>query len=408
MKNRHIERVWLAQAFADDLVLVYPVYAIMMLDQGVGAFDLTVLFVIWSASSLVFEIPSGVVGDLVDRRVYLFAGSLIRASGYLTWWLLPTFPGFAFGFLLWSLGSAIHSGTLQSLLYDVLAEQGRTADFTRIYGRGQALNTLGVLVAMALGGFVAESGYTAVLLLSAVAPVASGALIAGCVREPARTHVEKGESSPTFSTTLVSAVLALRQNRSLRRVSIMFVGLVALFGTIDEFPGALLEDLNQGPAQGMLSLGVIGVLYGAFLGSQSIGAALAHRFRVMPARRIAMVSLLAHGILLGGLAAGMWAGWPGGGVLLCVGVAAYFGIMGVVEVLLETSLQHEIDSGARATITSVSGAAMELCAIVLYLVIGATAATAGWSAALAVVAMIAVLLSLAFAYSAPTAARSRS
>ena len=173
MKNRHIERIWLAQAFVDDLVLVYPVYAIMMLDQGVGAFDLTVLFVIWSASALLFEVPSGVVGDLVDRRGYVFAGSLIRASGYLTWWLLPSFGGFALGFVLWSLGSAIHSGTLQSLLYDVLAEQGRPVAFARIYGRGQALNRLGILVAMALGGFVAETGYTSVLLLSAIAPIVS-------------------------------------------------------------------------------------------------------------------------------------------------------------------------------------------------------------------------------------------
>ena len=77
-------------------------------------------------------------------------------------------------------------------------------------------------------------------------------------------------------------------------------------------------------------------------------------------------------------------------MLLCAGVGLYFALMGAVEVLLETSLQHEIDVGARATITSVAGAAMELGGIVLYLVIGVTAAAWNWSAALAVVAIAAV------------------
>lgn len=401
--NRFIEPVWLGQSFLDDLVLVYPVYAIMMLEHGVGELDLTLLFVIWSASSLTFEIPSGVLGDLLDRRAYVIVGSLIRASGYLTWWLLPSFAGFAAGFVLWSLGSAIHSGTLESLLYDALAEQGRTAEFSRIYGRGRAVNNVGVLIAMALGGFVAETGYMAVLLLSALAPVLSGALVFGLIREPPRSHADPESGPPGFFLTLRSAGAALHGNRALRRISVMFVGLVAVFGTIDEFPGPLLAE------HGVLTLGVIGVLYGAFLGAQSVGSAFAHRLRAMPLQRIALLSLLAHAVMLAALAAGVWMAWPTGGVLLCTGLCLYFAIMGVVEVLLETSLQHEIDVSARATITSVASAALEVCGIALYLVIGAAAAAVSWSAGLAVAAGIAVLLSAGFVYSAgPSAPRSRS
>ncbi|HEY5644793.1 MAG TPA: MFS transporter [Pseudomonadales bacterium] len=403
MRNRHIERIWLAQSFVDDLVLAYPVYAIMMLEHGVGAFELTVLFVIWSASALVFEIPSGVLGDLLDRRRYALVGSLIRACGFLLWLVWPSFPGFAAGFVLWSMGSAIHSGTLQALLYDVLAEQGRTQAFARIYGRGRALGSAGVLTAMAIGGYVAETGYTAVLLLSALAPAVSGALIVGLISEPARTHAQTGAAEPAFTATLNAAVRALRTNRALARVSVMFVGLVALFGTIDEFPGTLLAE------QGVMSLGTIGLLYGAFLGAQSLGSALAHRLHAVKLGRIAVVSAFAHCLLLGALAAGAWLAWPQAGVLLCTGVCLYFGIMGAVEVLLETGLQHEIDVGARATITSFSGAAMEVCGILLYLVIGAVADIGSWSAALAVVAAIAIVLSVGFVYSAgPSALRSRS
>ncbi|MFV2090345.1 MAG: hypothetical protein ACC642_06805, partial [Pseudomonadales bacterium] len=61
MINRHIESVWLAQAFFHELILIYPVYAIMMLEAGLSGFNLSVLFIVWSLSSLLFEIPSGVI-----------------------------------------------------------------------------------------------------------------------------------------------------------------------------------------------------------------------------------------------------------------------------------------------------------------------------------------------------------
>ena len=54
--NRHIESVWLGQAFLDEFILVYPVYAIMMLDAGLSAMELSILFAIWSLSALQAEI----------------------------------------------------------------------------------------------------------------------------------------------------------------------------------------------------------------------------------------------------------------------------------------------------------------------------------------------------------------
>ncbi|MGD8829800.1 MAG: MFS transporter [Pseudomonadales bacterium] len=407
MSNRRIEPVWLAQSFFDDFVLVYPVYAIMMLEHGVGELDLGVLFVIWSASSLVFEIPSGVLGDLYDRRVYIFVGCLVRAGGYLAWWLMPTTPGFALGFILWSLGSAIHSGTLESLLFDALSAQGRVADFARIYGRGKAAHGLGVLAAMALGGYVAETGYTSVLLLSAAAPVVTGLIVLGGMSEPPRTLATEAKSA-SFLDTLTTAGRALLGNPRLRRVSVVYVVLIGTYGTIDEFPGALLDQTSR--AEGAaLSLGAIGLLYGAFVGAEAIGSAVAHRLQFLGHAQIGVASVIAHAVLLAALAAGVLMAWPVGVVLLTGGCATYFALMGVVSVLLESSLQHEIDVGARATVTSFAGAALEVWGILAYLVIGATAAAHSWAAALAVAAGIAVVISMCVFYTAgPRAARNRS
>lgn len=383
MKNRHIEPVWLAQSFLDDLILIYPVYAIMMLAQGVNEFELSVLFVIWALASFAFEIPSGMVADKVDRRLYIFAGSLAGATGFLVWWLWPTFSGFALGFVLWSLGSAIHSGTQQSLLYDVLVEQDRTSAFARIYGRGKAASSVAVLVAMALGGFMAQNGYEGVLLLSALAPFAAGLLVMGFIREPARSHAApEGEEQ---EQPLGEALASLRRQPRLRLIAVMFIAFVGLAGVMDEYIGPLLKE------EVALSLGTIGLVYGAVLGCQALGNSAAHRLGGVPLKGVGWLSGLSHLLLVAGLLAGMTLGV----VWLVIAFCAYFTAMGAVEVLLETGLQDEIDVSARATITSFAGAGLEIWVTGLFLTIGGLAVRYDWSTALLMVAVAAIAVSLA-------------
>ncbi|MEM8767030.1 MAG: MFS transporter [Pseudomonadota bacterium] len=380
--SRRVEAIWLAQSFFDDFILVYPVYAILMLERGASEFELSILFVIWSASAVLFEIPSGVLADRLDRRRYVFTGSLIRALGFLTWWLWPVLPGFAVGFVLWSLGSAIHSGTLQALLHDLLAEQRRGDAFARIYGRGKAAQSLGVLLAMAIGGFVAETGYTLVLLLSAAAPIVAGGLVLGLLEEPPRTFVKTTDDG-TRERPLALALRALLSNGRLRLIAMMFVLFMGLSGVMDEYLGPLLAE------PGTLSLGVIGVLYGVILGSRALGTLAAHRLRRLSLSRIGLISAAAHAVLLVGLLAGVSASNP----TLVLALCAYFALQGVVEVLLETHQQAAIDVSARATVTSVAGAGLEVWAVVLFVSIGVLAENAGWTAALGTVAVVAVLLS---------------
>lgn len=390
--NRHIEPVWLAQSFLDEFILIYPVYAIMMLDTGVSALELSALFAIWSLSSLMFEIPSGIIGDLTNRKIYVAVGSLVRACGYLTWLAYPELIGFALGFLLWSLGSAIHSGTMQALLHDVLVEQGRGAEFARIYGRGKAMDSAGVLVAMGIGGFLAQYGYEEVLLLSALAPILGAVLVLGYITEPPRSHPA---DEAAFVDTLATAIRAIFGNRALVMIAAMLIFFMGASGVVDEYLGPLLRE------PGVLSLGVIGVLYGAILGVRAIGAALAHRLRQLSLRQIGMVSVAAHLLLV--------AGMTGNLLWLSLACGVYFAAIGAVEVLLETSLQKEIEVHARATITSVAGAGLEIWGIALFLLIGFRAEAVGWAPAIAFVAIIAVLISAVLAYAAgPVTARMRS
>lgn len=232
----------------------------------------------------------------------------------------------------------------------MLSEQARTPDFARIYGRGKAASSVAVLLAMALGGFLAQNGYEGVLLLSALAPFASGVLVIGFIREPARSYAapEGEDQAPPFNEALAS----LRRQPRLRLIAMMFIAFVGLAGVMDEYIGPLLKE------ELAMSLGTVGLIYGGVLGFQALGNAAAHRLASVPLKTV---------------------GW----------------ISGISHLLLETGLQDEIDVSARATITSVAGAGLEIWVTGLFLAIGALAIRYDWSMALAMVAFSAVVVSLA-------------
>lgn len=167
---KKFEWVWYAHGFLRELVLIYPTYAIMMQQGGISAIELSTLFIIWSFALFVFEVPSGILADRISRRNLLVISGMIKGSTFLIWWLVPGFAGYALGFVIWSLGSSLISGTSEALLHDTLEADGTQEQFERIYGWGVAANSIGVAVALLIGGWLAESGFLLPLLLSVITP----------------------------------------------------------------------------------------------------------------------------------------------------------------------------------------------------------------------------------------------
>ena len=133
------------------------------------------LFVIWSVTSFALEIPSGAWADLVDRRALLVLSASVYASGFAVWTVWPTFAGFAVGFALWGLSSALMSGTFEAWLYDELAADGATDRYAGLLGwaNSAAIAANGVATVAAAPLF-AWGGYAAVGWASVAAALMHG------------------------------------------------------------------------------------------------------------------------------------------------------------------------------------------------------------------------------------------
>ena len=319
----------------------------MFADAGLSTSQISLLFAIWSVVSFAFEVPSGALADAWSRRGLYAIGELLTAAGFALWLIWPAFPGFALGFVLWGLGGALASGTLEALVYDQVGD-----DYAKVMGRAGTVGILATFAATLLATPALVLGGYRLVGIASVVVVTLGGLLA--LRLPdfagtpgAGTPGDGDESDGRGYRQLLRSGLrdAVKDRRT-----IMIVAVAALlpgFTALDEYLPLLARE------KGAPTVGVP-LLYALVALAMAAGSALAGRYAAsLPAVVAASAALLAAGALVPHLI-GM------------VPVAAAFGLLQYAMIRAETSLQESITGPARSTVLSVSGFGAEVFAVVLY------------------------------------------
>ncbi|MGK5671995.1 MFS transporter [Micromonospora sp. URMC 106] len=424
-------------AFLGELVLLYPLYALLFSDTGLSVWQISSLFVIWSASSILLEVPSGAFADAVSRRLLLVIAPLVAAGGFALWVLVPSYPAFAVGFVLWGAAGALASGALEALVFTELDRLDAAGRYARTIGRARTAETLGVLASIVLAGPVfALGGYPAVgaasvlacLLAAAVAtgfpehrrrpadvPAATPAAApagAGVVCAAGAEQVGRGGEPDVVMVEDAAAVASAEDDgddlgwwASLRaglaeahtdpavRAAVLLVATVAaVWGALDEYTPLLARDTGVAAATVplLLLLTWVGVSVGGLL------APAGERLTTRGYAGLLAVSAVA-------LAAGALLARPVGFAL----VAAAFCGFQLATVLAEARLQARITGGSRATVTSLAGMATDVTIIAVYAGYGLLATGAGNGVAFAVAAVPYLIVALLLVTRARRSARHR-
>ncbi|MBO4256834.1 MFS transporter [Streptomyces griseorubiginosus] len=342
-------------AFLDDFVLLYPVYALLFSDTGLSVWQISSLFVIWSVTGVVLEVPSGAWADAVSRRLLLVLGPLLTAVGFALWVLLPSYWAFALGFVLWGARGALVSGALEALVYEELERLGEGERYARVMGRSRAAGLVAVMAAMGLAGPVlAWGGFAAVGAASVLACLASA--VVGS-RFPEHRAAAEGEAEG-WVATLRSGFSEVRRERSLRGAILLVPVVTAVWGALDEYTPLLVRE--TGVSEARVPCLLLLVWAGA-----TAGSLLAGRCERLGRRGLAL--------LLGGAAVALAAGAAAGTPVALGLVALAFGGFQLATVLADVRLQQRIDDTGRATLTSVAGLGTELLTVAVYAGYAATA-----------------------------------
>lgn len=298
--------------------------------------------------------PSGAWADAFDRRSLLALSGIVHGCGFACWMLFPSFAGFAVGFVLWGVSSALMSGTFDALVYDELATAGTAAGFARLLGWAESAALVANLSATALAApLFAWGGYPAVGWASVLLAAVNGALAFALPRARPVGLVEAAAVGG-YTAMLRTGIAEVVRRPPVRRLVILLAAVSGLLSYDEYFP-LLARDAG-------FTTGTVPVVVAATVLAQAVGSAFAGRTERLPAG--ALASMLGVGVVL--MSAGTLASSPIGFAAMAIA----YGLMSNVIIVTAARLQHGIEGAARATVTSVSGWSSELVALGVYGVVG--------------------------------------
>jgi MFS family permease len=344
------------------------VYTLLFSDTGLSLWQISSLFVLWSLTGVLLEVPSGAWADAVSRRLLLWLGPLLTAVGFALWVLVPSDWAVARGFVLWGARGALSSGALEALVYEELDRLGAADGYARLMGRARAAGLVAVTASMALAGPVlAVGGYLAVGTASVAACLGTAAVATRFPENRAPADAHEG-----WTAALRAGLAAARADRSVRGALLLVPAVTAVFGALDEYTPLLVRD--TGVPETTVPYLLLLIWAGATAGGLLAG----------PAARLGTAGLAA---LLAGAALALAAGGLAGSAAGLPLVALAFGAFQLASVLADARLQESIDDTGRATLTSVAGLGTDLVTIAVYGTYAATATAAGNGTAFAVFAI---------------------
>lgn len=334
----------------------------MFADYGTNSFQLSILLAVWSATSFLFEIPSGVLADKYSRKMILVIGQIIRALGYFSWLQMPSSWAPLIGFALWGVGSACISGTLEALIYDELKQKQRERKFTKILGHMHGFEFAAILLVGFIVFYIAQLGYSFILILSILAACIAALFALSLPNAP---PVESTHETEYWQLLKKSVQLVLKK-RILLHIIILISLSMTLGGALDEYWPVFCRMSG-------LTENQIGLFFAAMSLLQLVASLAAHRCETW-SNSIFYIFFILNGILLA--TAALWLK-PFSVLLLLL----FSFLFKIIDVVFESKLHHQIPSETRATVASVKGFSVEVTSIFIYLSFGLVAKLSGNSQA---------------------------
>lgn len=378
---RRPEHLLAASTFLLAITIYSPILVFFYQGRGLSLFQILSLEAVTGLAQVMFEVPTGVLGDRLGVKRTVVAGHALQAAWIGVLMLAGSYPVFLAGYVVLGLALALRSGATEAWLFELLRRHGRETEMIRAQGVqwGAALvgRVTSALLATVVVRQMTEHWFLVALGASAACFVASSILLGFVPGVGTATT----QGAPPAADLVRSGLRLLRERPALRRL--------ALFGVLsDPLPYAqlfLYQPYLAGAGTPTTAFGFVAAA-AALTGAWS--ARTAHRLERFGAAR----TLWALGLLTAALYALMaTTRHPVGSGALHV---ACFGLMQARYPILSALRNRHLESESRATALSLLGMMEGVWGLVMQLAVGWAAdhslGAAFW--VLAVVPLVGVLV----------------
>lgn len=157
-----IQRTYLTLTLLATLAasFIWGINTLFLLDAGLSNTQAFAANAFFTAGQVIFEVPTGVVADMWGRRASYLLGTVtlfISTLLYLLMWQIEgPFWGWALSSVMIGLGFTFFSGAVEAWLVDALDDAGFHGTLESVFGKGQTVAGVAMLVGATTGGLVAQ------------------------------------------------------------------------------------------------------------------------------------------------------------------------------------------------------------------------------------------------------------
>ncbi len=156
--NRNIKLDYV-HAFISNMNMQSSIWVLYLAFCGMNLMQIGILEGIYHITSVICEIPSGAMADLLGRRKSMILGRILIAISCIIMLFFKGFWFFACSFIVQAMGNNCISGSEEALVYDSMKILEKEQDYMKVNGRINVIIEISQAVATVLGGILAEYSY---------------------------------------------------------------------------------------------------------------------------------------------------------------------------------------------------------------------------------------------------------
>src|SRR3984957_4321053 len=143
----------------------YPVLAVLFLDLGVSAAEYTLLNFAWALAIVFTDIPAGALADRIGRKPLVVAAAVFMVLEMILLGVAPLHGGNVLllcclaNRILSGMAEGMASGADEALVFDSLAERGRSGDWPKVLDQVMRWQGVGLVIAMLVGGAIYDPAF---------------------------------------------------------------------------------------------------------------------------------------------------------------------------------------------------------------------------------------------------------
>jgi MFS family permease len=222
------KNVWKLMA-QKSLVTAYfqlPIIVLFWQDAGLSMLQIMTLQAVFSISTVLLELPSGIFADLYGRKLTLILAAILDTIGIAVYCTADTFYEFLFAELFLAGFVALQSGADTAFLYDTLKALKRTSEYPKILGNVIFFSTMVLAATNVIGGFIGD--YNLRWTLFACLPfVFSACFVSLSLTEPPKSG-PTSKLPPSIRNQLASIRQVIVGDKSLLWI-IIYAGIILTF-----------------------------------------------------------------------------------------------------------------------------------------------------------------------------------